>query len=148
LDKVQLDNIVRQIKTVKKSSKTVSKGVIEISKEMKTINIGAKDWKKTLKFTTEQEGIVYILKDSKGAILKIGKTTRHNIDGRFSKYLTYANKTGKNLSADIFTIEKNNIRSIESVESEIRKAWGADKVLPWDNSKRRLGRKGSGLPKL
>ena len=137
------------VKVASQAEKTAAKtgsALIEISKEMKTVKIGAKGWRQALKFTSKQEGIVYILKTEAGEILKIGKSKVESVGGRFAPYLACANKLGIILVVDVFTIEKNSSRTIESIESEIRNAFGAGKSLPWDNTGGRLGRKGSGLP--
>ncbi len=115
--------------------------LIEISQEMKSISIGEKGWRQTLNFTNKQENIVYVLKDNKGKILKIGSTTQKTVADRFSKYLTCARKLGINVMADVFTLDKNSDRNKELLEKEVRTAFGTG---PWDNTDRK--REGSGLP--
>jgi hypothetical protein len=89
-----------------------------------------------------------MLKDNTtGEILKVGKSETGTFVGRFEKYQTAGTKTGRDLVADVLTIDKTNSHTLEAVENQARQ--NLEKLghtLPWDNTKGRLGRPGPGVP--
>ncbi|MDR6546259.1 RHS repeat-associated protein [Chryseobacterium rhizosphaerae] len=117
------------------------------SENLKSIDLTDPNWR-NLSFDGNQKGIVYILKDADtGEFLKIGKSEVGTFKGRFEKYATAGNKTGRNLSLDVFTVDKTALSSVESIEKSMRE--GLEKMgysLPWDNTLNRLGRSGPGTP--
>ena len=121
-------------------------GIIK-SSSFSTIDLTQPNWK-NINFNGNQKGIVYILKDVEtGEFLKVGKTEVDKYKGRFSKYVTAGNKTNRKLEIDLFTVDKNNLDSIESIEKSIRN--NLEKLgysLPWDNTNNRLNRIGPGVP--
>ncbi len=92
-----------------------------------------------------RSGLVYVVRDkTTGQLLKVGQTTSEKFIGRFEKYVTSSNKTGRALEIDAFEVEINQRGAIEG---QIRRQLGAEPgTLPWDNSGGRLGRPGSGTP--
>jgi len=122
----------------------ISKSSVDlvISKSSHTLDLTETGWR-SVKF--QQEGIVYVVRDgSTGELLKVGQTTSTKFVGRFEKYVTAGNKTGKNITIDAFDMPLDQ-RGI--VEGQIRRHLSSQSdMLPWDNTGRRLGRSGSGIP--
>jgi hypothetical protein len=98
------------------------------------------------------EQAIYILRDSSGAVLKVGIVGSG--PGRFSKYLTAANNLGLNVRIEIAVVTPHAGKTIVDVETQLRnRLEGEGHVLPWDNALSssgdpvgRLGRSGQGTP--
>src|SRR4029079_9535450 len=92
--------------------------------------------------------IVYVLRDAQtGELLKVGKTEIENFISRFRVYEKAAQDTRRHLVGDAWTVAKDAGRTIETVESDIRANLAAQgHSLPWDNTGKRLGRTGPGVP--
>jgi hypothetical protein len=103
------------------------------------------------------EKAVYILRDSSGAVLKVG--IAESGPGRFSKYLTAANNLGLDIRIEIAVVTPGSGKSIKDIETQLRtRLEDEGHVLPWDNAPRddaarvsgdpagRLGRTGQGTP--
>ena len=101
-----------------------------------------------VEFLPGQTQIVYILTDGRsGEPLKVGKTTRDRFISRFGEYVAAGNKWGRPLRVTMFTMRRRSNKNVEEFEKEIRA--GMERAgfrLPWDNTKRRLGRPGKGIP--
>ena len=98
------------------------------------------------------EEAVYILRDSSGAVLKVG--IAESGAGRFSKYLTAANNLDLDIRIEIAVVKPNPGTKLTDIETRLRnRLEGEGHVLPWDNAVRnpgdklgRLGRGGQGTP--
>lgn len=99
------------------------------------------------------ENAIYILRDSSGAVLKVGVAERG--PGRFSKYLTARNNLGLELELEIAVVNPRGGKTIRNIETDLRtRLEDEGHVLPWDNARRdptdplsyRLGRGGQGTP--
>ena len=87
---------------------------------------------------------MYILRDAKtGELLKVGQSTSGTFIGRFEKYAAAARRNGRELSLDVFEVP---LAQRGAVEGEIRRTLGNLFSLPWDNTQRRLGFSGPGVP--
>lgn len=87
---------------------------------------------------------VCVLRDAKtGELLKVGQSTSKTFVGRFEKYVAVGRRTGRELVVDAFEVPLAR-RGV--IESEIRRHLGSMFPLPWDNTGRRLGVPGPGLP--
>lgn len=96
----------------------------------------------------EQEGLVYVLRDARsGELLKVGKSETSKFNGRFEPYARAGVRTGRELELDVWSISKEAGRTVEFVEAQVRAHLeGQGHKLPWDNTNRRLGRLGPGVP--
>ncbi len=121
---------------------------ITISKQHIEIDLTNSAWRQTLKFEGGQTQIVYVLRDATtGEFLKVGKTTVAGIADRFGEYVAAGNKWSRSLAADVWTIRARSKTNIEAFEKEMRAGLeSAGARLPWDNTGRRLGRRGQGIP--
>ena len=109
---------------------------------MQSLDLSNPAWRQS-KFT--QDGLVYLLKDaSTGSILKVGQTSAKKFIGRFEKYVTAGARNNRHLSTDVF---ETPLTKRGKIEGEIRRNLGKRPgSLPWDNTGRRLGRSGPGVP--
>lgn len=110
-----------------------------------------------LRKTQDPEGqqAVYILRDSNGNILKVGKTSRSNAAKRFAKYRKAGEKLGIDLILEVTPLKPADalaggqakaLRG-EDVEGPLRSAMEAEgQIMPWDNTGGRLERPGPGVP--
>ena len=120
---------------------------VEVSR---TMVVDVKDFRKTIK---GKENAVYILRDSCGAVLKVG-VAKNGKTSRFAKYLTAANNLGLKLELEIAVVTPKKGKTIEAIETDLRvRLEDEGHVLPWDNARRnksdlvgRLGREGQGTP--
>jgi hypothetical protein len=121
---------------------------IVISKQQLEIDLTNPAWRQTLAFTGGQTQIVYVLRDATtGELLKVGKTTVDDIARRFGDYVTAGNKWSRRLTADAWTIRARSKTNVEAFEKEVRAGLErAGARLPWDNTGRRLDRRGQGIP--
>jgi hypothetical protein len=101
-----------------------------------------------VEFLPGQTQIVYILSDARtGEPLKVGKTTRDRFVSRFGEYVAAGNKWGRRLRVTMFTMRRRSNKNVEEFERDIRSGMERSGFrLPWDNTKRRLGRSGKGIP--
>jgi hypothetical protein len=108
---------------------------------MQTLTLSGSGWRGS---TFQQQGLVYILRDVRsGELLKVGQTTAAKFVGRFEKYVSAAQRNGRELAADVFEVP---LSMRGQVEGEIRREIGGGFRLLWDNTARRLGRSGPGVP--
>lgn len=96
---------------------------------------------------------LYILRSADGEILKVGKTSARGAKGRFSVYKRAGDKAGMKLDLEVYPLEvqphplKPGVKNAEHYEYALRKQMeGQGQKLPWDNTGRRLGKKGHGTP--
>ena len=135
-----------QLRSAERLAEAAQEQRILRSGEMRTLNLSG-DWRAT-KFARDQQGIVYVLKDAEtGELLKVGKSEVSNFTDRFRFYEKAAHDTGRRLDVDVMTVPKDPSRTVQSVEQEIRSHLEAQgHALPWDQTSRRLGRPGPGVP--
>jgi hypothetical protein len=80
-------------------------------------------------------------------MLKVGQTTADKMIGRFEKYVTAGIRNSRHLEIDVFETPLS-VRG--KIEGAFRRALGGNpsnkNLLPWDNTGRRLGRPGPGVP--
>jgi hypothetical protein len=89
---------------------------------------------------------LYILRDSEGNVLKVGKTSEAGAKGRFAVYKRAGALTGKQLTLEVHPLKPSG-RNAEFYEGALRtKMEGEGHKLPWDNTGGRLGRPGFGTP--
>jgi hypothetical protein len=136
------------------------------------VDLSESNWRDALEFAGGETQVVYVLRSVETDIdvanvevgenlfekqlveqevtneyMKVGKTTAKKIFGRFEKYATAGRKWGRHLKAEIWTFKKRAAKSAEMFEKEIREGFEArGERLRWDNTNRRLGRTGQGIP--
>lgn len=113
--------VAAEVATAEKVAAPNSKNSIDlvVSKSSTTLDLTESGWRST-KF--QQEGVVYIVRDgTTGELLKVGQTTSSKFDGRFEKYVTAGNKTGKKITIDVFDVPLD-MRG--TVEGQIRRHLG------------------------
>ena len=89
---------------------------------------------------------LYVLRDSEGVVLKVGKTSESAVTNRFSVYKRAGKLTDKQLHLDVFPL-KPGAHSAEHFEQALRAEMERlGHRMPWDNTKGRLGRSGFGTP--
>lgn len=89
---------------------------------------------------------LYILRDSEGVILKVGKTSDAGVKGRFAVYQRAGRLTEKTLQLEVIPLEPS-AHTAEHYEIALRAEMEAQgHHMPWDNTGRRLGRDGFGTP--
>ncbi len=111
------------------------------------VDLSKKNWRGALKSIDDSGGVVYLLKDKNtGQILKVGKSKKGNLPGRFEKYKTAQNNTGANLEIEVYPVPKD--KNLTFMETTLRdRMLKEGKTLPWDNTGNRLGTEGPGVPK-
>jgi hypothetical protein len=88
----------------------------------------------------------YVLRDSDGVVLKVGKTSESAVKNRFSVYKRAGKLTDKQLHLDVFPL-KPSAHNAEHFEKALRAEMeGLGHRMPWDNTDGRLGRSGFGTP--
>jgi hypothetical protein len=91
------------------------------------------------------EEAVYILRDSSGAVLKVGVAEKGA--GRFSKYKTAAGHLGRDVSLEIAVVRPGPGKTVRDVEAALRGQIGQEgQIMPWDSAGGRLGRGQAGEP--
>ncbi|MGC4153591.1 MAG: DUF4157 domain-containing protein, partial [Propionicimonas sp.] len=88
---------------------------------------------------------LYILRDSEGVILKVGKTSQGAEKDRFRVYRNAGILTEKTLLLEVIPLEPSP-RNAEYYEIALRAEMAKVHHMPWDNTNRRLGRSGFGTP--
>lgn len=96
---------------------------------------------------------LYIVKDSEGTVLKVGKTSDLGAKGRFSVYKRGGKLTNKTIEIEVYPLEvqprplSRTAKNAEFYESKLRSSMESDgHTMPWDNTKQRLGYEGFGTP--
>jgi hypothetical protein len=98
-----------------------------------------------VKLTPKQDAI-YILRDANGNILKVGKTSARGAKNRFSRYKKAGKALGIDLQLEVHPLKRSG-KKAEHFESALRAKMEAEgHIMPWDNTKGRLGRPGFGTP--
>ncbi len=152
----------------------IQRGPLDLRKSggQLVVDLSKKNWREALEFAGGETKVVYVLRDSAIEIkektvevaenvfekqmvedvvtneyMKVGKTTVSKVFGRFEKYATAGRKWGRHLYADVWTFRKPRGKTAEMVEAEIRAGMERTNArLRWDNTNRRLGRGGKGIP--
>lgn len=88
---------------------------------------------------------LYILRDSEGVVLKVGKTSQGAEKDRFRVYRNAGILTEKILLLEVIPLEPS-IHNAEYYEIALRTEMAKSHHMPWDNTHRRLGRSGFGTP--
>jgi hypothetical protein len=89
---------------------------------------------------------LYVLRDSEGVVLKVGKTSSTAAKGRFRVYKNAGKLTDKHLTLEVIPL-KPSAHNAEYYEKRLRvEMEGRGHHLPWDNTNGRLGRPGFGTP--
>ena len=89
---------------------------------------------------------LYILRDSEGNIMKVGKTSASAITNRMRVYKNAGTLTGKKLQVEVHPLQPSD-QIAEHFEKALRaKFVDQGHPLPWDNTGGRLGRPGFGTP--
>jgi hypothetical protein len=96
---------------------------------------------------------LYILRDSSGAVLKVGKTSELAAKGRFSVYKRGGKSTNTLVEIEVYPLRvrpdplPKGAHTTEYYEAKLRKFMEDNKeTMPWDNTGGRLGRPGFGTP--
>jgi hypothetical protein len=89
---------------------------------------------------------LYVLRDSEGVVLKVGKTSESGAKGRFAVYTRAGKLTNKELQLEVYPLKASD-RTAESFEKALRTEMESQgHRMPWDNTNARLGRSGFGTP--
>jgi hypothetical protein len=116
------------------------------------VDLTDSNWRSKLVLEGEESQIVYVLRDTfldgeAGEYLKVGKTTVAKIFGRFGQYTDAGNKWGRKLVVQCWRYAARSGETAEAFEAAVRaNLTNAGEKLPWDNTVRRLGRAGQGIP--
>lgn len=91
---------------------------------------------------------IYVLRDGNGAILKVGKSSAGNAEGRFRKYRTAGADLEMDLSLEVTPLKAGASEADASgLEGRLRAALQDEgHIMPWDATAGRLGRPGPGVP--
>jgi hypothetical protein len=88
---------------------------------------------------------LYILRDSEGTVLKVGKTSESGAINRFSRYKTAGKLTGKEVQLEVHPLKPSK-HIAEHFEKALRiNMDNQGHAMPWDNTGGRLG-PGFGTP--
>jgi hypothetical protein len=106
----------------------------------------------SVKLKPNQDAL-YIVRDSKGEVLKVGKTSDLGVKGRFSVYRRGGKIDGRTVEIEVYPLEiqprplTKSAKTAEYYEAKLRSAMEADgHKMPWDNTNQRRGHEGFGTP--
>jgi hypothetical protein len=131
-------------------AKTAKPAVAEV--DLSNVEVGKRqvvdaDKIGTLKFDGDPD-VIYVLRDKEtGAVLKVGKTTGEGAPGRLDAYDLAARRLKLKLELEVITIKTPKGEKVELYEGKLRSQIEEQgHILPWDNTKNRLGHEGPGTP--
>jgi Domain of unknown function (DUF4157) len=92
--------------------------------------------------------LLYVLRDSDGTVLKVGKTAGDTaIDTRFPRYDLAERRLDMGLTLEVTEITPAAGKTLDFYEGQLRaQLEGEGNIMPWDNTGNRLGRGGPGTP--